>query len=329
MKTIGSIFFILILLVITGVGWAWEAGIDLNADKNISVLPIFLTIVLAGLSGGAIHALDNRSSHSIKLTINGNNIDTGLWGHAFIGIFGAFVAVSLIIAVFRLDLDQLIASKNVGIINIYVYLTAISVVGGYSGLKVISSLSSAAMNRLEKEVSNIKQITEETTETLETLKSKNTQKDKEILELKVKSFMLEAESHARNNDYEQAIRDIKNNLLPLRDDMYNAYLLLGLCEKRTGNVKEALINAEKSLSLKKTRIGYFNKICYLTLLNRPIEEINDNIDSCIKLIKDDITELKAFLKQLNRDNDLDKIKTQDGFKTKLKEIEKLIEDNEK
>ncbi|MFT4929795.1 MAG: hypothetical protein ACI8WB_005930 [Phenylobacterium sp.] len=124
---------------------------------HFAVWPLFLTTVIAGACGGFVHALEDNSTHEIKMPFHGQQVDSGVWGHIFIGICGAIVALAVMAAVFGLKLENILAQSDAQseMLKTAFYVAAISIVGGYSGLPIISVVSNAALKKVQRQVEEL------------------------------------------------------------------------------------------------------------------------------------------------------------------------------
>lgn len=303
-----------------------------TSNAQFSMWPLFTIVVITGAFGGFVHALENDETHEIRVPFAGKLADSGVWGHVFIGICGAFVAVAIMISIFGLDIGPLaiITDPPTESLKVIFYIIAIGIIGGYSGLPIISLISNAALKKVQRQVEALedadaqkKQELEKVTDELESVSFnfKNMQnelsiKENELVEVTLKSVLLTAESHARNGAFQDAIKELLENYIPYKADEPKAYHWLALCEKRLGNNKEALNYVIKSLELKKSRLGYFNLACYKHLLDLPKQEVYDALHLAWAHT-DSLIDKKRFIDGLQNDKDFTKLRESDSEYQKI------------
>ncbi|MCT7942428.1 hypothetical protein [Shewanella holmiensis] len=300
-----------------------------NSSPIFNVWPLFLTVAIAGSFGGFVHALESDKTHVIKVPFHGDIADSGIWGHIFIGICGAFVAIAVVLAIFGLDVEPLVDKTKFGVLSIKLmfYIAGISIVGGYSGLPIISLISSAALKKVQKQVEALENSDIEKSIELKKFSTDfaaiQAELDAKVIELKevtAKSVLLTAESHAKNGFFLEAIEIIINEYLPEHSNDPKAYHWLALCEKRRGNLKEALSYVSKSIELKKSRLAYFNFACYKNLLDFPKVQVYDALRSAWKYADTEM-DRNRFLSGLKEDEDLASLRESEQFKALIAECE--------
>lgn len=262
-----------------------HSGTIQDLKPNLSFM-IFALVTFGGCLGGFVHALESSDTH--KLHVSGIETDTGAWGHVFIGICGGLVALAVILGIFGMDFSSILnsngASQQFIALKYTFYILAIGILGGYSGLPIISLISNAALKKVQEEVEQLKKETEKDVKDLKETEDKLTtavtafeiqlkSKTEELQKVTLQSILLTAESYARSERYSEAIELIRSNYLTVDDQEHKAYFWLALCEKRSGNLDKAMEYIQKSLSLKKSRIGYFNLACYQALKGYPVDDI--------------------------------------------------------
>lgn len=310
-----------------------------------SMWPVFLLVVMTGSFGGFVHALENEKTHEIKFPFNGTSTDSGVWGHVFIGICGAIVALAIMIAIFGLSIDPVATSGASATLKLKtsIYIAAIGIIGGYSGLPIISLISNAALKKVQKQVDdlqtsdekkgqeltkvsgNLKAVTSNFTE----LQTELQAKEQELQYVKLKSSLLSAESHARNGFPQEAIDELLTKYLPEKIDEPKVYHWLAVCEKRLGNYQAALDYVCKSLELEKNRLGYFNLACYKHLLDKPNKEVYDALRSAWAY-STTFLDKERLVNSLQSDEDLTKLRDNEKefqdllsrYETELEQLEK-------
>jgi tetratricopeptide (TPR) repeat protein len=257
------------------------------APNNALIWKVYLLVALGGMFGGFVHALESDKTHLIP--VKGTPTDTGAWGHVFIGFCGAFVALAVMLAIFGLDLDKALNSetKLSESTKYMFYLTAIGIVGGYSGLPIISLISNAALKKVQQEVDALKTAEKNTKEEVEQLKTSEkalqeqlsemskqlNDKDDTLNKVTLKSILLSAESYAKQEMYSEAIKIIKDEYLPKDESHSKAYFWLAWCEKRLMHFDKAIEYVRKSIALEPSRLGYYNLACYLNLNGNSQDEV--------------------------------------------------------
>jgi hypothetical protein len=305
------------------------AGDLKNSSPFFFVWPLFLTIALAGSFGGFVHALESDKTHIIKIPFHGGLADSGIWGHIFIGICGAFVAIAVVLAIFGFDIEPLVDKSKFGAtsIKLMFYIAGISIVGGYSGLPIISLISNAALKKVQRQVealenSDIEKSIElkKVSSDFAAIQAELHAKESELKEVTAKSVLLTAESHAKNGFFLEAIEIILSEYLPEHSDDPKAYHWLALCEKRRGNLQSALNYVNKSIALKKSRLAYFNFACYKNLLDFPKSEVYSALRSAWQYADTEM-DRKRFLSGLKDDEDLATLRGSDEFNALIAECE--------
>lgn len=287
------------------------------------VFKIFLLVSVGGMLGGFVYALETKDTYTIVR--KDAEFDTGAWGHIFIGFCGGLVALAVILGVFGLDLSSISTSATPQFTSVKYtfYVLAIGILGGYSGLPIISLISNAAIKKVqqevdqlkkdtEKEVDNLKKSEEQLQNTVKHFEGQLRQKNDELHTVTLQSILLTAESHARNGNFNEAIELITNKYLKVDKDEPKAYFWLAFSEKRRGNVKKAIECIKQSIKLKPSRTGYFNLACYLSLDSRPIGEVIDALSNAWNETLSD-QDKEKFKENLQSDKDFDNVRTTAEF----------------
>lgn len=314
-------------------GCSMEYAVDTNqpaAASIESVWSILILTIISGAFGGFVHALENDRTHEIKLPFHGKEADSGIWGHVFIGMCGSVVALAVVMAIFNFEINPTDAEETLStaiIIKKMFYVSAVGIVGGYSGLPIISMVSNAALKKVQRQVDaletdgaeqkkEIKKLKEEEDQQklqLFNMSNELTQKNTQLKESQLQITLLTAESHARNERYSDCITLLTDKYLPQDDKNAKAWMWLAFCEKRLNNIQKAYEYICKSLELEETRLAYFNKACYTFLLGRPEQDVY----SCLRLAWQHATndiDKKRFLAGLLNDKDFNKLREQESFK---------------
>lgn len=315
MQVFTGVFSIVVILL--GLGCAFDLGISqlivpIQAGSTgivsvISVWPLISIIAICGASGGFVQALECDSYHKIPIPFKDRKVDSGIFGHVFIGIFGAIVAISLMIAIFQLELNPVLeASTDISkSLKLFFYVAAISVIGGYSGLPIISLVSNAALKKVQHEVNSLKKEGQERQESVDEIR-------KDSAKIKLENILLRADSYASGEYYAEAIKLLEDKYLSEVKDNYKSYNLLAFCEKRNGNLNKAMEYIEKSIKLQPSRLGFYNLACYRTLLNSDKSKVYDAIVKSWKYAESS-KEKNRLVSHLQNDPDFTKIKDEDKF----------------
>jgi hypothetical protein len=304
----------------------------LSGKEDIAIhttsIAVFLCVFLVGfggIAGGLVHALESEKNH--VLLLNGEIADTGASGHMFIGFCGSYVALAVVMVVFGMDIgNALDAPAKVSLLIKYIfYLFAIGVVGGYSGLPIISLVSNAALKKVQEQVDELKKSEELTKENVSELDLKNDLLNRELDDIKLQNVLLKAESLARNEEFTKAIELILNDFLPFNNvdsQKAKAFHWLALCEKRRGCIEKAIDYVNDSIAICKSRLGYFNLACYTWLKDKDPKSVITLLKLASKHA-DTKSEINRLLKGLQEDPDLGTLR-----ELELSEINEIIQELE-
>jgi len=310
--------FILIVSTMLGLGCAFNLGVAQlispaqaslgNLASAISIWPLITIIAICGGSGGFVQALECENYHEIPLPFNDKKVDSGIFGHIFIGIFGAIVAISLMIGIFGLEIKYVLNANEelAESLKIFFYIAAISVIGGYSGLPIISLVSNAALKKVQHEVDSLKKEGRERQQNMDVMKQDSD-------DIKLENILLKADSYANSRYYAEAIELLEKDYLSVTKDNYKAYNLLAYCEKHNHNIQKAREYIEQSIKLQPSRVGYFNLACYLTLLDQSKSQVYTAISNSWE-IAESVKEKKRLICCLKDDDDFTMIKNEEEFK---------------
>lgn len=304
--------------------------------QSITILLVVSLVGFGGLLGGLVHSLETIETH--QLMLNGKLADTGAIGHMFIGFCGAYVALAVVMIIFGMDIGVVFgANAQISLVIKYVlYLLAIGIVGGYSGLPIISLISNAALKKVQQQVDELKKsevqtkldvgaINEDSNELKHKVDALTKSENKlkiEIKEMELKNVLLTAESHARNEEFTRAIDLLKTKFLPFKEKDALAYHWLALCEKRRGQLKEAVEYVKIAINLSPSRLGYFNLACYLQLSGEDDLKVIETLKLAWKYAET-LWDKKKLLNGLKGDKDLDSLRNRDllAFVDLINEIE--------
>lgn len=268
-------------------------------------------ILLGGGLGGFAFSLEDSCSHTVRLPWKGQTVDTGFLGHLLVGISGAFVAIAASIAVLELNVWPIVGYSIQDLalplftdkatppealkllVKSMVYTVAVSVVGGYSGLRLISGFSSALLQRVEKELQNVKEDVNKFTKT---------QKSLELAKIHI---LME------NGEFEEAIELLQESLAN-DPTQAKAWSWLGRAFRKIDKPEEAIDAAKKAIKCdNKDWIYQFNLACYFFTI---ADGFYDEGKVLLKkagdfAIKNEANRLK-FAQQLRADPDLEKLRVE-------------------
>lgn len=278
-------------------------------------------IVIAGGLGGLVYTLSAPTSHSFRVPWHGKEFDSGFIGDIFIGICGAFVAIGAAIPVFELDVSVFelywsTSNEPQGLIKPTIFVLAIGVVGGFSGLRMISGLSDAMLQKLEKEVKNL--------DTELKLNSQNDQKlrnDYKLLEGRF--FIVSGQAAEGVSLIQEYLEDTSNQ----SNSKAWCWLAIGL--KRIHKIRDALDAIQKAINIEpKNWLHYYNKACYQALLvsneEISVQAVLETLKQSVRnLPLDRIDEVKEDIRV--KDTDFNSIRDKPEFVNFADNLDRLIE----
>ncbi|PSW59302.1 hypothetical protein C0W88_20525 [Photobacterium leiognathi subsp. mandapamensis] len=339
-----SVFMcVIIIIVFVTFGYFFNLALERNP------MGLFGVITISGAIGGIVTSLDTDKYHELSIPLTGNLLPSGFIGHSFIGVCGAFVGVGAAILFTPLNLnifinpDQLgiphhnkeITKENINnileasnILKTLIITIGLGIIGGFSGLPIISKLSNHALKKIESKVNEHNQQLEKQAETqkiqnhkLKNEQEKNKQQQQEILkqqqEIKEARDDLEYNRgmiHIANNDYKSALECFE------KIEKSNAYINTpkfwinrAFAAKRTDNVSDAMSFIDKALKIAPNNIyALYNKLCYSCLLGKEDIELLKLYQKVKELNCDpDYTKIMEHIK---KDKDLNKLKETDAYK---------------
>ena len=113
---------------------------------------ILLTIITSGGFGGLVFGLHVGNSYKIRLPISGANIELGFLGDILVGVAASVTIFFVAGALFGLQVNQ--ASTTEALIK----MIALGVLSGFTGIRVLSSMSSKLIERISKIDERIDQV---------------------------------------------------------------------------------------------------------------------------------------------------------------------------
>ncbi len=185
------------------------------------------------------------------------------------GIGGSFISIAAGTLFFHLSLDDFnqvwSPDKPLPVLaESSIHIIALSILGGYSGLRLIAALSNAGIKKLEQQIQDVKGQLEDQKSDVSLTKAKT---------------LLDAE------DTEEAIQ-ILEKYTENRPNDPSGWSLLGCAYKRTSPPRliDAINAAEKATQLNPCKWLYlYNLACYKSLYSRPSEEVIKLLETAVKL----------------------------------------------
>ena len=274
----------------------------------------FITIVIvSGMLGGFIYSLDTSDTHQLTFPWKGEAKDTGWLGHVLIGAGGAVIAIAAYVLLVKVDLGFIVELDNITpyksgwkeeTVKQALYFAAVGILGGYSGLRIISGTSGTLIKQLERE-----------------LKSQGSRLDKQtqstrkhVTELEFDTKVQQGILNIHGGNYEQSLSDLdialkvykQNTDIIHKNKIVALYSWRGNTLKRLGKITEALdsINTAIKLSEKPKPLHYFNRACYVWLSTKNAADTSDALNSAIVSVSSS-PEAKQLEKMIMNDEDLD------------------------
>ena len=234
--------------------------------------------------------------------------------HAVVGICGAVVAVAASIKLFDLDIDTYVKQAKTTL-TLPLSVSAISVLGGYSALRMIPLLVDEGLRRLSKKFGEFEQ--------------ENRERNME-LEKKNKRY---AAKFALDEARPKHALKLATEMLDTNPDDETAMSLKAAALKRLGRFGEAVNSATKLIELVGSRkvehawTYYYNLACYMVLQQHStsgavtdLKEVLEQLEQAKELVDREET-LETFLRLLDTDDDLAAIRDDSEFKKFKRAIE--------
>jgi len=299
-------------------------------------------VVISGSIGGLIFSLSSDRTHTVKLPFAEREADSGAVGHIIIGIGGAIVAITAGIPIFNLEdelalFDRIWTADSIppGVVLASSYITAIGVIGGFSGLRIISGLSDAMLQKILNDVEQLQSESKELDANLQRNFEEDQRRQKQLEE--TERHLSKAEEQLKDTiaknelltglflidtgDVESGISRI-TNYLDEHPDHPKAWIWLARGYKRIGKIEDAIMYAQKALELEPTDwLAWFNKACYLSLKDEPeIGGVVQAFRNAYKFVpRDRRAELLADLED-GKDCDFDKVRTSEPVRKLIEEL---------
>lgn len=232
-------------------------------------------------------------------------VETAFLGHMVIGGCAAFVVVAITIKMFGMDLTPMLehlaqsdldsaahqapvesnllqaslAPPNVitqKVVELYIYLVGLGILGGFSGLQIISGLSRKMIKELEKKVD----------ENIGALTAQVRKDENNLAETRIDQDLTNARQKIDEGRAKEALQDC-NNVIALKPSA-RAYGIKARALRAIGRTDKAIDCLKKGLKLPEESrevrgVLYFNLACYRHLNKESIESVQHELDKAIEL----------------------------------------------
>lgn len=305
-KTFKACFLIVMTLITI---FSFSYALHLTLQKND--IGLFFLITMSGALGGIVTSLESDVNHTFSFPFSNDTFKSGFVGHAFIGICGGYVGVGLALLLTPFEIELFLSADKPKLIKPIFILVSICIIGGFSGLPIISKISSQAIRKLEKELDQEKIRNIEQEKQIEISLNK-IKKNEVILEEQCKKYekinmeqlYTSARLHIQSEQYIEAENKFEE-LSKIDADIVKTvkfWLLRAFVNKRLNKVKTSIEYINQAIEIDPNHaVSYFNKACYEWLLNKNEFKTYELLKKSIDLVGDDLHKLK------------DKIDTDDDF----------------
>lgn len=194
------------------------------------------------------------------------------------------------------------------------FLLSIGILGGYSGLRIISGMSDAMMRKLQSELDKLEKNQSERDRQYQKDKKKQ-QEDIRSYEKKIKDLTITTEvqkgiAHYHSGNFQQAAEQLKlcTDKYP---DKLSAWAWLASTYRQLDKLDEAIITVNKAIEISPNHyLPYYNKACYLLLTKSSASDAFASLESAISKLSS--PEERATVKAtLLEDKDLLLLKEKD------------------
>ncbi|TKF45985.1 tetratricopeptide repeat protein [Vibrio lentus] len=194
------------------------------------------------------------------------------------------------------------------------FLLSIGILGGYSGLRIISGMSDAMMRKLQSELDKLEKNQSERDRQYQKDKKKQ-QEDIKSYEKKIKDLTITTEvqkgiAHYHSENFQQAAEQLKLCTAKYPEKL-SAWAWLASTYRQLGKLDEAIVTVNKAIEISPNHyLPYYNKACYLLLTKSPISDVFASLESALSKLS--TLEEKATVKAtLLADKDLLSLKDED------------------
>ncbi|WP_037469776.1 YEATS-associated helix-containing protein, partial [Shewanella marina] len=239
--------------------------------------PFFMMLIL-GLLGGVLSWLTFDNTSKLFSRICCKHIITGILATFMVPLFLQMIGSGL--------LDEISNTHK----QFYVFLGICSA-AAFVAQRFATSISDQLIKDANRKATQAEQKAEEATT--------------KTYEIHIEQLKLQGSMHMIKHEFEEALI-LMNQYLEYNPKDSNSLCRKAFCLKRVGRIEKALeaINAAIGSLDKPNGIYFFNKACYMTLLDKNIKEIIENLELAIlhggsdvkqAIIKDCDCDLKALL----------------------------------
>lgn len=210
------------------------------------------------------------------------------------------------------DISDEAAQKNptIRLVQSIIFTSAISVIGGYSGLRLISGFSTALLKKLNESINDMKNESDAKFTSLnESLNKANLERikaNKVVIDLQ----LIQAINLADKEEYIDAI-DVFDNVIEAEPTHAKAWGWKARIYRKQRKMEDSLNAISKAISLDPNNwIYHFNKACYLLDFkdNSNVEAIQ-LIKRAAQCIEQQPSQRARFIESLHSDSDINKIST--------------------
>ena len=287
----------------------------------IAIWCLLGTMAFSGALGGFIYTLNSPTSHTFRIPWMGE-YDSGFLGHVIIGIGGALVAVAAAVPILDLNLNIFIGvTSKLGnpepLIPGLFYIIAIGIIGGYSGLRIISGLSDAMLKKLQQEMAENMEETKRSLakkeEEIQKLKQEvdnnfieDQKRDSELKSALAKTELLQGNFLIFSGKPDQGVEKLLQYLKSNHEDAI-AWSWLAMGYKRIGKIEEAVNAVCKAIELTPDKwVYHFNLACYYSMARKDLVLIKSSISKAIHTAADE-NDVKEIIESLTSDADFENI----------------------
>ena len=249
----------------------------------ILIIKTIFVISTGGSIGGIAIGILNKTDHHIRLP-GGKTLSLGFFGDALIGSTASLALFSIIGSLFNIEM------ADIGKLDVFIKIFAISILGGFSGIALLKLLSSKLLDQVKNQLAEVDmKVT-----SLEDIQLSEEQREMGRY-VALKGGYSSALVH-----YEEALKINPKN----KEALLNKASAL----KDSGKVEEALKIVKTALDLDPIYArAFYNRSCYKALLSKPIKEVLDDLNKAISL-------QIVFKKLAIKEDDFESVKDDEEFK---------------
>ena len=303
-------------------------GYFFNAVLEKEKIGVFGVITLSGALGGIVTSLDSNEEHAFFIPFSGNELHSGFIGHCFIGVCGAFVGLSAALLFTPFELSIFWEDSDIShLLKPLIITISIGIIGGFSGLPIISKLSNHAIKKIETAMNEQKVELKNQQKIIQEEKDKNLKQEEDIekTKLNIDNTMKELNQAKDDLNYNGAMINLNGEkyevayeyFKKLNDsDSYksneNYWINRAYIEKRCGKLTDALSSIDKALVINQNSLyGLYNKMCYVCLLSQDESKFIDLYMKILKLDKD--PKFETIKDNISKDPDLEILRKSSAY----------------